>query len=98
MFKKENRGIKKMKVIKINAIWCSGCLIMNKTWKKVQETKNIETINLDYDMDEEEVKEYNPGDKLPILIFTKDDKEIKRLVGEHSYEELISVIEELENE
>ena len=87
-----------MQVIKINAIWCSGCLIMNKTWKKVLEAKNIDKINLDYDMDEEEVQKYNPGDKLPILIFMKNNKEVKRLVGEHSYEELISIIEELENE
>lgn len=87
-----------MKVVKINAIWCSGCLIMNKIWKKVLEEKDIETINLDYDMDEDEVKEYNVGDRLPVFIFYKDDKEVKRLVGEHSYEEMISVIEEVSNE
>ena len=87
-----------MKVVKINAVWCSGCLIMNKTWKKVLENKNIETINLDYDMDEEEVMKYNPGERLPILIFMKDEKEIKRLVGEHSYDELMELIEEIENE
>ena len=87
-----------MKVIKINAVWCSGCLIMNKTWKKVLENKNIDTTNLDYDIDEEEVEKYNVGDRLPVLIFYKDDKEVKRLVGEHSYEELIKVIEGIENE
>lgn len=87
-----------MKVIKINAVWCSGCLIMNKTWKKVLENKNIETINLDYDMDEEEVQKYDVGDRLPVLIFYNNDKEVKRLIGEHSYEELIEVIEGIENE
>ena len=87
-----------MKVIKINAVWCSGCLIMNKTWKKVLENKNIDNNNLDYDIDEEEVEKYNVGDRLPVLIFYKDDKEVKRLVGEHSYEELIKVIEGIENE
>ena len=86
-----------MKVVKINAIWCSGCLIMNKIWKKVLEEKNIETINLDYDMDEDEVKEYNVGDRLPVFIFYKDNNEVKRLVGEHSYEEMMSVIDEVEN-
>ena len=87
-----------MKVIKINAVWWSGCLIMNKTWKKVLENKNIETINLDYDMDEEEVQKYDVGDRLPVLIFYNNDKEVKRLIGEHSYEELIEVIEGIENE
>ena len=39
-------------------------------------------------MDEEEVEKYNPGKVLPVFIFLKDDKEIDRLVGEVSYEEL----------
>ena len=45
-----------MKVIKITALWCSGCLIMNNVWNEVLKKKNIETISLDYDMDEELVK------------------------------------------
>ena len=85
-----------MKVVKINAIWCSGCLVMNKTWNEVLKNKNIETINLDYDIDNQEVKKYNPGNILPVLIFYKNDKEIKRLVGEHSFVELMCLIEELE--
>ncbi|MBQ2909793.1 MAG: thioredoxin family protein [Bacilli bacterium] len=84
-----------MKVVKINAIWCSGCLVMNKIWKNILKSKNIETINLDYDMDEDEVKKYNVGDLLPVFIFYKDDKEVKRIVGEKSEEELLKIIEEV---
>jgi thiol-disulfide isomerase/thioredoxin len=84
-----------MKVIKITALWCSGCLIMNKVWNKVLETKDIETISLDYDMDEEEVSKYNPGNVLPVFIFMKDDKEVKRITGEKTYEEMISIINEV---
>ena len=84
-----------MKVVKINAIWCSGCLVMNKIWKKILKSKNIETINLDYDMDEAEVKKYNVGDVLPVFIFYKDDKEVKRIVGETSEKELLKIIEEV---
>lgn len=84
-----------MKVIKINAMWCSGCLVMNKTWKNILKSKTIETINLDYDMDEDEVKKYNVGDVLPVLIFYKDDKEVTRVVGEKSEEELLKIIEEV---
>ena len=84
-----------MKVVKINAIWCSGCLVMNKIWKNILKSKNIETINLDYDMDEAEVKKYNVGDVLPVFIFYKDDKEVKRIVGEKSEEELLKIIEEV---
>lgn len=84
-----------MKVVKINAIWCSGCLVMNKIWKNILKSKTIETINLDYDMDEDEVKKYNVGDVLPVFIFYKDDKEVRRVVGETSEEELLKIIEEV---
>ncbi len=84
-----------MKVVKINAIWCSGCLVMNKTWKRVLEKYDIETVNLDYDFDEDEVKKYNIGDILPVLIFYKDNKEVKRVVGEATFEELCDIIEEV---
>lgn len=84
-----------MKVIKINALWCSGCLVMNKTWKNILKSKTIETINLDYDIDEDEVKKYNVGDILPVLIFYEDDTEVMRVVGEKSEEELLEIIEEV---
>lgn len=85
-----------MKVIKINAIWCSACLVMNNNWNKVLKEKDIETINLDYDVDEEEVEKYDVGEILPVFIFYKDDKEIYRFSGEKSYKELINLVEELD--
>ena len=56
---------------------------------------NIETINLDIDIDEDEVKKYNIGDVLPVFIFYKDDREITRIIGEKSEEELVKIIEEI---
>ena len=84
-----------MKVVKINAIWCSGCLIMNKRWKNILKSYDVETVNLDYDMDEDEVKKYNVGDILPVFIFYKGDKEARRVVGEVLEDELIKVIQEV---
>lgn len=84
-----------MKVIKITALWCSGCLVMNKTWNEVLKKRNVETISLDYDMDEEEVLKYNPGKILPVFIFFKDDKEVTRVVGEKSADEMIRIIDEV---
>lgn len=84
-----------MKVVKINAIWCSGCLVMNKVWNRVLEKYSIETKELDFDMDEEEVATYHPGDILPVFIFYKDDQEVYRVVGEKKYEEMIKIIEEI---
>ena len=50
-----------MKIVKINAMWCGGCLSMHKIWKQIEEEyKNIEIISYDYDMDEDIVKNYEP--------------------------------------
>ena len=85
-----------MKLIKITAVWCSACLIMNKRWKEIENKYNIETVGYDLDFDEDEVKEYNVGDKLPVFIFLdKDSNEIGRLIGEKSIEEIEKYIEEL---
>ena len=84
-----------MKVVKITAVWCSACLIMNKRWKEIEKEYNIETISYDLDFDEEEIEKYNVGNTLPVFIIVDEDKEINRLVGEHSIEELKEFIKEL---
>ena len=85
-----------MKLIKISALWCPACLITNKAVNKIiEEDKNIELISLDYDFDEEEVKKYNVGKILPVLIFEKDNKEVLRLNGEKNYEEIKKAVGEI---
>lgn len=85
-----------MKITKIEAIWCSGCLVMKKTWKEVKkEYPNIDITTYDYDIDIEMVKKYNVGSILPVIIF-QNGKEEKRLIGERSKEEIISVIKEMQ--
>ena len=68
-----------MRVVKINAIWCSGCLVMNKIWKNINKDNNINTLDLDYDMDEEEVSKYNVGDILHKEVPTRIDELISSL-------------------
>ena len=85
-----------MKVVKITELWCSACLIMNKRWEEVLKEKKIETISLDIDMDEEEVKKYEVGDVLPVFIFFEGEKEVKRIVGEKTTGELLSILKEVE--
>ena len=84
-----------MKIVKIGAIWCGACLIMNKVWKQMQENYDFEAIELDYDMDEEKIEHYSPGDTLPVFIFFLGDKEVKRVIGEHSFLEMEKVIKEV---
>ena len=81
-----------MKIIKISALWCPACLITNKAIDKIKEEQNIEVENLDHDFDEDEVKKYNVGTTLPVLIFMNQDKELFRLIGEKNYEEIMKAV------
>ena len=84
-----------MKIIKINAMWCSACISMHKIWKEIEKAyPNIEITSYDYDMDEDEVKKYNVGEILPVAIFYKEDVEIARLNGEKKLDDIIKIIEE----
>ena len=82
-----------LRVVKISAIWCNGCLVMNKIWNNILKNKDIETISLDYDIDYDEVKKYNPGNILPIFIFFIDDVEKERVVGEKKESEMLEIVE-----
>ena len=75
-------------IIRISAMWCSSCIIMKSRFNDVIKEYNLEVQEYDYDLDEEKIKEYNIGEILPVYIKIEDNKEVKRLVGEHSKEEL----------
>lgn len=83
-----------MKIVKIGAIWCPGCLFMKKTWDEVvKQYPNLEIVSYDIDMDD--VSEYGVEKILPVIIFYNGDKEYKRLIGEKKIEEIINIIEEI---
>lgn len=84
-----------MKIVRISAIWCGACLVMNKVWNKLKDNYNFEAVEFDYDVDEEEVSKYNPGNILPVFIVYDGEKEVLRLKGEYNYEELILKIKEV---
>ena len=64
-----------MKILKFSAIWCSGCIIMKKIMKEIeQEYPNIEIESYDYDMDEEMVEKYNIGEIIPVLVFLDENE------------------------
>ena len=84
-----------MKIIKIGAIWCPGCLIMKKIWKSITELyPNIDITDLDYDINNEEIKKYNPGKVLPVIVFLDDnDNELERLIGEQKEKTITDIID-----
>ncbi len=81
-----------MKIIKIGALWCPGCLLINNSINKIKEEYGLEIVEYDYDFDME-VEEYDVGSVLPVLIFIKDKKEVSRLTGERSYKEIKEEVE-----
>lgn len=80
-----------MKFIKIDAIWCSSCLIMKSRLNSVIKDKNIDIVSLDYDTDD--IEKYNVGDILPVYIKLVNGKEQERLIGEHSKAEIERFLE-----
>jgi len=87
-----------MKVLKIGAEWCSGCVAMKPRWKKIEEQHPwLVTEYYDYDVSKEVVAKYSlESAKLPTFIFLDDrGMEFLRLFGEVSEKDLIKVI--LEN-
>jgi len=85
-----------MKIIKFSAMWCPSCLIMNSRIEQIKNEYNLELIEYDYDIDSDKVDEYNVGEVLPVIIFTDNNKEVKRIIGEISAKELKKVVGELQ--
>ena len=82
-----------MKIIKIGAIWCPGCLVMKKVWNNITSDIELDIQELDYDMDNDEVSKYNVGNVLPVLIFIDNaGNELERVVGEKTENELRGLI------
>lgn len=76
-------------IIQISAIWCSSCLVMQKTWDIMkQRFPDIKWSHYDLDFDASEVSKYQVKDRLPVLIFLDQGIEKSRLVGEKSLEEV----------
>lgn len=79
-----------MRIVKISSMTCTSCIIMNNVMNKIKNNYSIEVVDLDYDFDD--IDNYNVGKILPVIIFYDGDKEIKRLEGEHSYNEIEGII------
>lgn len=84
-----------MKVIKIGAVWCNGCLVMRPRWQEIEaQLPWLKTEYYDFDQDVDKIKDYriNSG-TLPVFIFIDSkDQEITRLHGEIEKGELIKLI------
>lgn len=79
-----------MTIVKITSLGCLSCILINNTLEKILENYKVYVKEIDYDFDD---VPYEVGKILPVLIFTdKKGKELTRLVGEASYEEIENII------
>ncbi len=83
------------KFIVISAVWCPSCLVFNRHLRKIKkEYSTFPMLHLDYDLDEEQVEKYQVGKILPVMIIEDEEgREIDRLIGEKSYDEIVVFIE-----
>lgn len=85
-----------MKVVKIGAVWCNGCLVMRPRWKEIEsEVPWLKTEYFDFDEDKTKIEAYHvESGTLPIFIFLDSHgNEITRLNGEIEKAKLIELIE-----
>ena len=83
-----------MEVTIVSALWCPSCLVLKKHIKRLNKEYDINIRTLDYDFDEEIVKELNVGKVLPVIIVNDGDNEINRLIGEKTYDEIIEFLKD----
>jgi len=84
-----------MKVIKIGAVWCSGCLVMRPRWQSIETSHPwLKTEYYDFDQDQTKLKNYKLNtSQLPTFIFLdKNNHELTRVSGEIKTEKLIELI------
>lgn len=76
-------------IVDFSATWCGPCRMMEPVLKELSSKIKI----LKVDIDELEVLTRKLGImSVPTMIIYKDGKEVKKLVGYHSLEEMESVI------
>ena len=82
-----------MKLLRISAVWCPACIIMRpRVDKLLEEFPSIESIEYDYDMDEDIIEKYQIKDILPVFILCDNDKELVRIIGEKSIEQMKEIL------
>lgn len=84
-----------MKVIKIGAVWCNGCIVMRPRWAEVEKENSwLKTVYFDFDTDRDKINKYKiDSGVLPVFIFIdKKGNEIERITGEIEKNKIIELI------
>lgn len=85
-----------MKIIEFGAMWCAGCLVMERRINRIKEQyPEVEFIKMDIDNNKEEFSQYEIGKKIPVYVFLKEEVEVSRLIGEKTEKEFRKEIEKV---
>lgn len=90
-----------MKIIKIGAVWCNGCLVMRPRFLEIEkENPELETIYYDFDESPKIREKYKiESGVLPVFIFiNKNGAEIARMSGEVEKSKLMDFIRTHKND
>lgn len=79
-----------MEIIYIHALGCMTCMQMHEKVLALKEETNVPIR--EYNIDFDEVPFQNLGEYFPVTILLKDQKELKRIVGEWELEEFLDVL------
>ena len=85
-----------MKFIEVSAVWCMSCIIMKNRLEpfKGAISNKCEVITYDADVDIDEIKKLDVGEKLPIYIVKNGEEEVGRLVGEKGSKDIEEFLSE----
>ena len=79
-------------ILHFTAAWCGPCKTLTRTFdSNKSEFKKIKRLKVDLDEHQDLSEKYNVR-SVPTLLLFKDGKEIKRLIGARSLQELIEFI------
>ena len=86
-----------MKVIKIGAAWCNGCIVMKPRWADIEkEHPWLESEFYDYDEHPEVVDMYQVSGTLPVaIVFDDAGNEVARWNGEVAKDEIVQKLTSL---
>lgn len=88
-----------IEIIKFGAEWCGPCKMMGPAMKNLKEKYNVEgsdiqITDIDVDMNPESA-ELHKIKTIPTIILQIDGKEIKKIIGVKTYDDIEKIINEV---